>query len=331
MLVQNPSPNQPFIFDIDGHSLEFGREDFCLITSFRFGKVSLHPKEEDHSEFGKRVFLKNANLKGEHLLELVKNDVEFNQLDDEDAIWGLETFSNSIHWWRKDEKVIPHGVSWSNRSKFEKLGYDRLFYSENAAFYKLTPSAIEMNEICNSKSVHTRVRTEVRQEVHVRTKVRRFVDKEENDSHSHNVLVGGLDHQSMERVSQCMNDDQNCNDVPDNFPVDGPEYQSMEGVSQCTTVDHVDKVREIINDFFDTPPIGPDSVQGWEPVSIRHIQCVGYGVLGFLGVGTTFDIFQNIHLLYFQYGVLVFSGYGVLIMWSSWSLMSACTYTPYLP
>ncbi|GJU51692.1 ribonuclease H-like domain-containing protein [Tanacetum coccineum] len=40
----------------------------------------------------------------------------------------------------------------------------------------------------------------------------------------------------------------------------------------------------------------------------------------FLGVGATFDIFQNIHLLYLQYGVLVFSGYGVLIMGPSWSL-----------
>ncbi|GJT19322.1 hypothetical protein Tco_0878028 [Tanacetum coccineum] len=32
-----------------------------------------------------------------------------------------------------------------------------------------------------------------------------------------------------------------------------------------------------------------------ESMSIRRIQCIGYGVLGFLGVGTTFDIFQNIH------------------------------------
>ncbi|GJS89834.1 hypothetical protein Tco_0772470 [Tanacetum coccineum] len=32
---------------------------------------------------------------------------------------------------------------------------------------------------------------------------------------------------------------------------------------------------------------------------------------GFLGVGTTFDIFQNLHILYLQYGVLIFSGYGV--------------------
>ncbi|GJW33705.1 hypothetical protein Tco_0053737 [Tanacetum coccineum] len=55
--------------------------------------------------------------------------------------------------------------------------------------------------------------------------------------------------------------------------------------------------------------------------SIRRIQYLGYGVLGFLGVGTTFDIFQNIQILYLQYGVLVFSGYGVLIMFTSWSLV----------
>nr|GEV06842.1 hypothetical protein [Tanacetum cinerariifolium] len=52
---------------------------------------------------------------------------------------------------------------------------------------------------------------------------------------------------------------------------------------------------------------------------------------GFLGVRTTFDIFQNIHILYLQYGVLVFTGYGVLINFSSWSLVSAGTNTPYLP
>ncbi|GJW54145.1 ribonuclease H-like domain-containing protein [Tanacetum coccineum] len=57
--------------------------------------------------------------------------------------------------------------------------------------------------------------------------------------------------------------------------------------------------------------------EGLELVSIWRIQCLGYGVLGFLGVRTTFDIFENIHLLYLQYGILVFSRYGVLIMWSS--------------
>ncbi|GJY02505.1 hypothetical protein Tco_0360657 [Tanacetum coccineum] len=65
--------------------------------------------------------------------------------------------------------------------------------------------------------------------------------------------------------------------------------------------------------------------------SIRRIQGIGYGVLGFLGVGTTFDIFQNIHILYLRYGVLSSSGYGVLIFFPLWSLVSAGTDTPYLP
>nr|GFB80605.1 hypothetical protein [Tanacetum cinerariifolium] len=65
--------------------------------------------------------------------------------------------------------------------------------------------------------------------------------------------------------------------------------------------------------------------------SIRRIQGIGYGVLEFLRVGTMLDIFQNILLLYFQYGVLVFTGYGVLNFFLLWSLVSAGTQTPYLP
>ncbi|GKA05086.1 hypothetical protein Tco_0684206, partial [Tanacetum coccineum] len=64
-------------------------------------------------------------------------------------------------------------------------------------------------------------------------------------------------------------------------------------------------------------------LKGLGSVTIRRIQGVGYGVLEFLGVGTTFDIFQNIHLLYLQYGVLIFSRNGVLVLCPSWSLVSA--------
>ncbi|GJZ29882.1 ulp1 protease family, C-terminal catalytic domain-containing protein [Tanacetum coccineum] len=260
---------------------------------FSFGKVEIDPKEEDHSEFRKRVFPGVSNLKGEHLLKLINKDVKFNKLDAEDVvrvclllaldyvfmgqelrhvitnaivnlvddfykwdafpwgeymwsffhervynvavdrrkfhldklasnpkyeanyvlygfvfplkIWALETFSNSLHWWRKSKNVIPRGVAWSNGLKFEKSSYDKLFYLENLSFNKLTPSAIKMNKlgwrssldyfkkvthsitilrsatrgIINSKSVHTRVRIEVHHEVRVRTEVSRVVDKEE--------------------------------------------------------------------------------------------------------------------------------------------------------
>ncbi|GKC40994.1 retrovirus-related pol polyprotein from transposon TNT 1-94 [Tanacetum coccineum] len=59
--------------------------------------------------------------------------------------------------------------------------------------------------------------------------------------------------------------------------------------------------------------------EGLEFGSIRRIQGIGYGVLKFLGVGTTFDIFQNLHILYLEYDVLSFSGYGVLSLFPLWS------------
>ncbi|GKG10392.1 hypothetical protein Tco_0341792, partial [Tanacetum coccineum] len=70
---------------------------------------------------------------------------------------------------------------------------------------------------------------------------------------------------------------------------------------------------------------------GMEVGSIRCIQGIGYDVLEFLG--TMFDIFQNIHILYLEYDVLTSSGYGVLslIFFPLWSLVSASTNTPYLP
>ncbi|GJV88854.1 hypothetical protein Tco_1532792 [Tanacetum coccineum] len=71
--------------------------------------------------------------------------------------------------------------------------------------------------------------------------------------------------------------------------------------------------------------------QGLEVGLIRCIQGIGYGILKFLGVRTTFDIFQNIHILYLQYNVLTSFGYGVLIFFPLWSLVSAGTDTPYLP
>nr|GEV73609.1 phospholipase-like protein [Tanacetum cinerariifolium] len=181
-LVRNPSPNQPFIFDIDGRSLEFGREDFCLITGFRFGKVSLDPKKEDHSEFY-YVFM------GQELRRVITN-----------------------------------------------------------AIVKLT---------------------KVRQEVHVRTEVRRFVDKEE----VHTRVVEEEDVQeraSMEGVIQCMNDDQvdkNCNDVPDNYHVNGLEYYlyvifserfndeydsiAVDGLISLKSqdIDHISKISFVMDDL----------------------------------------------------------------------------------
>ncbi|GJZ09241.1 hypothetical protein Tco_0543524 [Tanacetum coccineum] len=69
---------------------------------------------------------------------------------------------------------------------------------------------------------------------------------------------------------------------------------------------------------FDTayPRIGYEVSKDW----IRRIQGLDTAYWGFLRVGTTLDIFQNIHILYLQYGVLTFSGYGLVGFIPLWSL-----------
>ncbi|GJZ50002.1 phospholipase-like protein, partial [Tanacetum coccineum] len=113
------------------------------------------------------------------------------------------------------------------------------------------------------KSFHTRVRTEVRHEVHVRTEVSRVHSKEEmiidlqvrlnsveeklkpgasdvdhlekTGNLSKNAPDCGLDQQSMGGVSQCMNVDEPYKVyVSDNFSAGGLDHKSVEGVSQCT-------------------------------------------------------------------------------------------------
>ncbi|GJW54548.1 hypothetical protein Tco_0098633, partial [Tanacetum coccineum] len=59
---------------------------------------------------------------------------------------------------------------------------------------------------------------------------------------------------------------------------------------------------------------------GW----IRRIQVLDTAYWGFLGVGTTLDIFQNIILIpYLEYDVLIISRYGVLVFIPLWSLAEA--------
>ncbi|GJZ30439.1 hypothetical protein Tco_0575486 [Tanacetum coccineum] len=102
--------------------------------------------------------------------------------------------------------------------------------------------------------------------------------------------------------------------------------------SICLHFHHL-SLRNALQDLFcSSSPLKIDFCGlGLEVGSIRRIQGIRYGVLEFLGVGNTFDIFQNLHILYLQYDVLSFSGYSVLSLFPLWSLVSAGTDMPYLP
>lgn len=83
--VTDATYDTPFIFDVGQHTIEMGRKEFCLITGFRFGDISLGHLKNVESAFMKRVFPSLPSLKGENLLSLLE-DKKFKQLAEPDAV-----------------------------------------------------------------------------------------------------------------------------------------------------------------------------------------------------------------------------------------------------
>lgn len=82
-------------FKIGDNVLEFGREQFCMITGFVFGHVPsehfLNVHGLPHSPFYDRLFPQNQSrktkkIKGEQLCALLKPGEEWDALSDEDAV-----------------------------------------------------------------------------------------------------------------------------------------------------------------------------------------------------------------------------------------------------
>ncbi|GJW02132.1 phospholipase-like protein [Tanacetum coccineum] len=84
--VKDPSTDTPFIFDIGHHTLEFGRQEFCLVTGFHFGKVCLDHLSKGQSGFRYRVFPGVARVKGIKLNKLLYSQTDFNNLLDDDVV-----------------------------------------------------------------------------------------------------------------------------------------------------------------------------------------------------------------------------------------------------
>ncbi|GKA65235.1 hypothetical protein Tco_0764942 [Tanacetum coccineum] len=175
--VKDHSTNIPFIFDIGQHTLEFGRQEFCLVTGFCFGDCSLDHLSGGQSVFRDRVFLGISRVKGVYLNKLLHNQTAFNNLLDDDVIWLLDTFSNSKTWWVKEKNMIPGCVAWSDGTPFIKYDYDCLFYVRSR-LSTLTPSTDKMNKPWWKSSLeyfHNVSNAKVLREVHVSTDVHHYV------------------------------------------------------------------------------------------------------------------------------------------------------------
>ena len=117
--VENPNINTPIYFDIWGNSLEFRREDMCLVLGFRCGAFSLEALRKRQSCFGKRLltFLKErrsekiTNIKVEHLFRILSDKVEFDELSNDDAVrLCLLLFLENIFMGKQERNLIPNEI-----------------------------------------------------------------------------------------------------------------------------------------------------------------------------------------------------------------------------
>ncbi|GJZ65845.1 phospholipase-like, aminotransferase-like mobile domain protein [Tanacetum coccineum] len=78
----------PLIYNVNGHTLHFGRREFYLITGFKFGFNSFHKFREGDISFRDRVFPKMIReyVKNIDLLSMIEDEECFTGLSDEDSI-----------------------------------------------------------------------------------------------------------------------------------------------------------------------------------------------------------------------------------------------------
>ncbi|GJW62797.1 phospholipase-like, aminotransferase-like mobile domain protein [Tanacetum coccineum] len=78
----------PLIYNVNDHTLHFGRREFCLISGFKFGWISFRNFRDGEITFRDRVFPEKIGeyVKNIDLLSLIEDEVRFTSLSDSDSI-----------------------------------------------------------------------------------------------------------------------------------------------------------------------------------------------------------------------------------------------------
>ncbi|GJU80594.1 phospholipase-like, aminotransferase-like mobile domain protein, partial [Tanacetum coccineum] len=78
----------PLIYHLNGHSLHFGRRQFCLVTGFKFGLISLREHRNGDIPFRNRLFPEKIgyDVKIIDVLAFIEDEEKFSKVSDEDAI-----------------------------------------------------------------------------------------------------------------------------------------------------------------------------------------------------------------------------------------------------
>ncbi|GJW49782.1 hypothetical protein Tco_0091133 [Tanacetum coccineum] len=84
----NDSFDLPLIYNVNGHSLHFGRREFCIVTAFKFGLLSFREFRNGDISFRNQLFPEKIgyDFKIIDVLALLEDEEKFSKISDEDAI-----------------------------------------------------------------------------------------------------------------------------------------------------------------------------------------------------------------------------------------------------
>ncbi|GJY95553.1 phospholipase-like protein [Tanacetum coccineum] len=131
----------PFTCTINGHEIQFGRVEFCLITGLRFGVEFSDDYLHGPLDFRRRVWeshVDGSNIIGEMLINKIHSE-EFYSLRDEDVVavcllavlhmvlLGQELKNNVPNLWLRHVDRHPRAVDWVNVETFYRAYLEAFF------------------------------------------------------------------------------------------------------------------------------------------------------------------------------------------------------------
>nr|GEW71207.1 phospholipase-like, aminotransferase-like mobile domain protein [Tanacetum cinerariifolium] len=102
----------PLIYDVNGHSLHFGRHWFFLVTGFIFGLLSFHEYRNGDIPFRNRLFSEKIgyDVKIIDVLALIEDEDKFSKVSDEDRIRVCLLLSLEVIFKGRELVLVVDGV-----------------------------------------------------------------------------------------------------------------------------------------------------------------------------------------------------------------------------
>ncbi|GKD88053.1 hypothetical protein Tco_1359207, partial [Tanacetum coccineum] len=157
--VDDSHNDMPLIYYFEGHSQQFGRPAFALITGRRFGTISFGLYTSGELKFRNKVFPYKVGLIVTNLdvIGVIEDEEMFGLKKDHKyvptytlagfvfafQIWILESFERCNRWWINHPQVIPRALGWSKKLIFKRSDCCYLFAQESQTTTDIRPTRAE--------------------------------------------------------------------------------------------------------------------------------------------------------------------------------------------